>query len=377
MDDPALERGRRGMSWEIWLCDPFGVRLRSLDQALAFEAARVINQVGGFSVRLAGDFDLRNVGRDYLVEFWRNGRWFNTGLLRRVRRVETAGVETVEISGPDVMHLLRRRIVAHYAGSASASKTDYIDDMMKDIVRENFSAPTDTARTWSLLSVAADVSDGPMVTRGFAWRNVHEVLIDLSLAAEQAGAAVYFYLAPIFGVSGVTWQFRTAATQPGIDRTGDDRLMFGREFGNLANPELDEDYSDEATWVYAGGQGEGAERVTQTAHSTGRAAASPWGRIEVFEDARNETHPNGVQARADGRLAEQQPRLRFSGDLLETPQCRYGIDWSWGDRVVVSYAGRQWNGLVKVASFGVDGSGEEQLSARIDADDVMDVEPGG
>jgi hypothetical protein len=216
--------------------------------------------------------------------------------------------------------------------------------------------------------VAADLADGPIIDKSFAWRNVLLTLQELRDAAAVAGDVVYFSLTP----SGTGFVFETHADQLGADRTTASAtpVLFSLEAGNLAQPELVMDYTAEAAVSYGGGQGWGEERQVVEIEDTDRSSRSPWARREIFRDSRNETTALAVQAAAQAALQGARPRLRFAGQLSDAPGSRYGLDWRFGDRVSASYAGYQFNAMIRAVTFVVNQRGED-IRARLEASIVL------
>jgi hypothetical protein len=365
--------------WEIWLDTPTGTRLELLS-GMYWTLTKVASSPGFFSVTLPADFDHRKANPDYLIEFWRGGdnarmRLESVGFVRKKRLADDSqGNETTTLTGFLPVELLRRRIVAYAAGSAQADKTDQADDMMKAIVTQNLGASAVAGRDLTALgvTVAADLADGPSVTKGFAWKNVYTTLQEIAEASRQAGTNLYFDFVPSFtSDTAIGFQFRTYINQPGQDHsytTGTNPVMFSKEWGNLVSPSLEMDYDAEINACYVGGQGEGADRATVTRTDAGRIAASVWNRREAFADARNESATNGLNAKGDSVLAENRPRYRFSGTLIDSPQARYGIDWDFGDRATISYRGLQFDGTILAVTLAVGQDGKESITAKVDID---------
>jgi hypothetical protein len=241
--------------------------------------------------------------------------------------------------------------------------------MMKVIVRENMGASAVAARdlTANGFSVQVDLSLGPSMSKAFAWRNVLTVLQEIADAAKIAGTAVYFDIVP---TSDTTCEFQTFANIRGNDHsaTSAQPVTIGVEFGSLATPAYEEDRSAEANYVYAGGQGEGASRVIVEVSDSTRIGASVWNRQEVFADARNEDTTDKVTAVARAALKAGEPTKRFSGNVVDTPGCRYGIEWGFGDKLTATYLGAQYTAMIKAVTVGVDSNGNETITARLDAE---------
>ncbi len=373
--------GKQETTYEVWLCDQYGRRLTILDNLIDFEIVKVVNSVSYCSVTLPGNFHETYqtlIGVDYMVEFWRSPAQGAMTLesVFFVREIvyeeDVKGNDIIILSGPDGNDLLDRRIVAYSAGSSQADKTDNADDMMKEIVTENLgSSATDSDRDLTDLNftVAGDVSDGPSITKGFAWRNVLKTLTEIVYTSAENGTDLYFDVVPVvISSSEIGFDFRTYTNQPGQDRTYDTNnpVVFSKEWGNLANPVLYYDYTNEANYVYGGGQGEGADRTISEQSDTTRIGASVWNRRERFADARNEATANGVANKAEEVLNESKPFKRFTGTLLDTPQARYGVDWFFGDKVEVSYRGIQFQGIAKALRMKLDKQGNEILTVKVE-----------
>jgi hypothetical protein len=361
--------------YELWLTNDRGVRLALLSQASGFEYVVRVNGVGAFSVTLPHDFDTLLLGiasekPDRRVEFWRGATNVRmsletVGLIRNLRqRTNSEGVETLVVSGPDQGDLIRRRIVAYFAGTNEASKSAEADDVIKEFAAENFGASAaDADRDWSGdgISIQGDLTLGPVVDSQVAWRNLLTVFDDVAERAYAEGARVYYAMVP---VSPDSFELRTWTNQPGRDLSG--KVVFSLERGNLDNPDLSYDYSQEATVVYSGGQGQGTGRMLAIIKDTTRINASVFNRRELFHDARNSDTLASVVSEGKARMAQSTPLLRFIGDVRSTPATRYGVDWKLGDRVTVSYKGQQFDSVINAVRVRVDGQAHETVTAKVE-----------
>lgn len=364
--------------WELWLDDPRGSRLALLDRASSYYIQRAANDVGAFQVALPGGVYDKLLRVDGMVEFWRapgRGRMSlqGIGFIRDfVYADDDNGTEYTVISGPDQNDLLDRRIVAYAAGEAEADKSDQADDLILAIARENFGSSAVPGRNITALEVTimANRSQGATVEKKFAWRQMLNVMQDVAEASRQQGIEVYFDLVPVVISDAVVgFEFRTNVYQLGVDRTADTQnpVYFGKTWGNLQRARYEIDHRDEITFVFAGGQGEETNRKIVTASSDGYYE-SIWNHCEAFVDARNEDTTAGVTNRARTALEEGRPKKRFSGELLDTAQARYGVDWGFGDRVTVEYRRMQFDGMLRGVRLSVDGSGQETIEARVEVE---------
>jgi hypothetical protein len=294
-------------------------------------------------------------------------------LIRRISYSDIEVSDYIEVSGWSGLELLSRRVVAYASTSAQAQKTDYADDMIKAIVSENLgSDATDSARDLSAyITIAPDLGAGVSLTRGFSYRNVLTTCQEIANASGQAGTPVYFDVVPTLG-SSTLFDFRTYTGQPGADHGGDsdNPVFFGLAWGNLAQPYLAEDYTDEQNAVYGAGRGTKDDRYVSEQEDTARQGLSIWARREGVCQATDQTTQAGVQAKAKAQLQKKRPQMRFSGTLLDTAQSPYGPAWRWGDWVVAEYRGQTFDCLVRAISISVN-EGVETINARMELEDYV------
>jgi len=363
------------MAYEIWLRNASGTLIGSVQEIQSFSYARVLNNVGAFTLVVPAPTGVNNFGLDYRVEFWRESPTVRGAALRlefagMIRRwtydTDTKGKSIMKVSGIDWIHLLERRIVAYAAGSAQAAKTAKIDDLMKAIVRENLGASAVAARDWTSMgfTVQPDLGQGVSNTKGFSWRNVLTVLRDLADQSVVDGTAVYFDVEPV----GANLEFRTYSPLHGYDRgpSSAKPLTLSVEFGTLDTPSLDVDRASEISYVYAGGQGEGAARTVVEVSDAARVGESAFNRCESFADARNEATVAGVTSAANAALQAGRPVKKFGGKIIDTEGAVYGVDWSFGDRVAANYQGVTYAAIIRALAVAVDETGKETVSARFE-----------
>lgn len=370
-------------TYQLWLTSDSGVRLADLSKFLSLEASRVVNGIGSFRLQMPLSFNSDLIQPDRLIQVWRQptnsrlGLW-RVYLLRRWKFSTRGSNQELELSGPDVNDLLRRRIVAAYSGSSQASKTDYADDMMKEIVTEALAdgvAPVPSAgtRVWSNLSVAGDVGLGPTITDSFSWDGQQSnlllpasggVLTSIAKKAKTAGTEVFFDVVPnVVGPNSITFRFETYINQPGQDVS--DRVKFDQSDGNMKDPMLEYDYTEEKNYIYAGGQGEQSDRNIQQVYDSTRYGLSIWNRCEGFADARSQSTSNGVRETGRAALEDGRPRIRFTAQPVDTQRTRFGIDWDFGYKVQAKYLNRQFICIIRAVTIKVMG-GEEDVRARLD-----------
>lgn len=379
-------------AYELWMTDDYGLRLADnngrslLSTALWFRFWRVANGLGGFEMGLPKSFNPSFLTPDKGIQIWRAPKGGALSLWRsyllRWWRFETAdGLEMLTVKGPDVNDLLRRRIVVGYGGSSYTSKSDFADDMMKELVSESIldtptPIPAAGTRIWADLSVAADLGDGPSINESFTPFNSQLLtpsgggaLAQVARASREAGVEVFFDVVPdVVSGSAITYEFRTNTGQPGQDLTSLG-VLFDQERGNMKNPFLEYDYFNEANYVYGAGQGKGGARNVQQVSDSARYTASQWARCEAGADARNCSTDNCVREKARKIMEEGRPKRRFGAWPQDTVDSRFGIDWSFGDKVRARYSGIEFDAIVKSVVISVDRFGQEIIQARLDYED--------
>jgi hypothetical protein len=364
--------------YAVWLTDVSGARIALLDGFETLDFALAANAPGALTLTMPGAFDPRVVPIDGRILVYRTatgGAPLLVGdaawLVRRVRRLLDAdGRRQVVIHAVSALELLQRRIVAYDAATSYTQKTAAADNLIKAIARENLGTlATDTARSWaSSLTIAADTSAAPSVTMGFARANVLDTVQKVCQASAQAGTRLYV---DIVAPTDATLELRTYTGRRGTDHgsTSTSPVVFGPEHGNLTDPEIDDDYSAEVTYIYAGGQGQEDQRVVSTASDATRIARSPFGRREALHDARAvANNPNGTLLNDEAKAALEagRPRRRFQATLLDTPGTTYGVHWAWGDTIAARWEDATGDYRIEAIRFTVQDN-RETIETRLDA----------
>jgi hypothetical protein len=367
-----------GAGYTIVVRDVAGTVIGTIAEFISLDYARRVNQVGTLSLYLdPARYSKDMFPKDCRLEVWRGEDgalaldmqtcWF---VRRRVVKTDTQGITSLMLQAVDANYLLGGRIVAYAAASFEANKGDYLDDMMKEVVRENLGPDaTDTDREMeAYLSVATDTSGAPNDEKAFARKNVLTLLQDLASLSLNGGT----YLA--FDVeynpnSAVPFTFRTYTGQRGADNrwpTGQRPVLLSLEAGNLADVTLEENWIDEATYIYAGGDGEGALRVIATASDADVIALSPFGRREAWVDARLASTSDELQAEADARLAELTATRAFYGRLVDCEGTLYGRHFGFGDYVTAQFENELFDVRIDAVHVTAEGN-DDRVDARFES----------
>lgn len=363
--------------FELWLTTDTGARIAELSTGLGLSASKIVNGIGEFTWLAPPSFDRRIVKPDQMFQLWYEPpggvrTLWNVYLIRRFRYRGKG----FEIGGPDKNGLLWRRIVAAKSGSSQAKKTAMeADDMMKEVVSESLLDTADPTpdfgtRAWANLTVQADSSQGPVISKSFAFEKLLTfdgggVLPSLARAAAQAGTEVFFGIYPKVVNSGsITFEFRTKTGQPGQDVSG--TVVFDQDSGNLLEPDLEFDYSREENYFYATGQGIEETRDVQQVWDAARIGQSIWGRMEGEADSRNQDDPDSVTASGEAALWEGRPKIRFTGQAMDTEGTTFVKHWDVGDQVKVKVETVEFNTIIRAATLSVDQDGRRSVDARLD-----------
>lgn len=268
---------------------------------------------------------------------------------------------------------LDRRIVAYPAGSSYSQKAAApADDQLKAFWSENagsgiVSADRDGVETQADISAyvatQANLSAGASIAKAAARRKLLAVAQELCEASTTAGIYMTF---EIIAPTESTLELRTYTTQRGVDRRAGSGspVILREQAGVLENAQLEIDWHNEKTFVIAGGQGEGTQRLIATALDTVRMGVSPFGRVEDFADMSNVADSTSLQDDADAGLRNARPLVSFSGDLIETPALTRGIHFDLGDMLTAEDPQTRQQYDVRLDRISESSSGPAQIALR-------------
>ena len=275
------------------------------------------------------------------------------------------GAEFIRLTASDANWLLDTAIVWAYSGSAAASKTDYPDDMLKAIVKEQLGASSGVASR-TKLTCAPDLSaGGASITKDFAYRGVLTTIQEICEVAQEKNSVWLGF--DVVRTAPGQFEFRTYTGQRGQNHgraSGDPRLV-GRQYGNLSEASFGTYHADERNVVLVAGQGEDAARTWVTRTNDARMNASKWNRREYFKDSRDEDTTAALEADGDAALDEFRPRQVLTGTLHDTPGMQYGIHYQFGDVLSAEAFGYFVDCHVGSVKVKVDQNGGEQLDIKL------------
>jgi hypothetical protein len=335
------------------LYSPDGVHLGPINEFIYLDCTLAEMQVGALVLVVPG------VGRDAAqipigsrVAYYRapvaglgNGIYRLVGqttwiVMRRQRLVNNNYEQLIRLTCLHPNVLLSSRVIAYDEATAEADKTAAADDMIKAYVRENFLTATDSARNLAAarFAVEADTGDAPSIMKAASYRTVLPTLQEIAAAAATAGTYTGFEMYSPTETGAFT--LRTYTGQRGTDRssTGVNPLVLTLTRGSLNSVELDEDYTEMISAVYAGGSGKKDERIVSSpALDTSLIATFPYGRFEWFQSVSAVDDTAVLDDEAARVLREKRPRVLFTGDVRDTEYATFGEEYDWGDRVIGEY----------------------------------------
>lgn len=368
--------------YRVYLNSASGVRIVQVPFVeLGYTLA--VNSIGSLTLKVPSTFDLTAVARDSQIEVWRSvdgddayleadKRWFVRKVTQELR---ANGERIITLGAVCCNDLLRRREIAYDADTTYTTKTGAADDLIKALARENLGTLVDSnrdvqgaANISALLAIDSNVGQGATIAIAATRDNLLAACQKLAAASITAGAYIAFDIT----WNGATFVLRTYAGQRGTDHRSPSSLnpvILSPDFGNLSDVVVEDNYTEEATVIIAGGQGTGSSRSIATATDTVRVTASPFGHIERFVQANTTEDATTLADVADSALRSGRPRRNVAGRIQETNGVRYGVQWGWGDQVTVQIDEVSANARIDAVTVGVAG-GVETIDAAIRIDDA-------
>lgn len=374
-------RNAAGADYSIYLCDPFGTRLADASHFVTLKYARTVNTVGSMVLTLPGDFDTQLIrAPDGRIEVWRRlsdspREYLETDTTWLIKAVEydrdDKGRTVIRIEADTPLCILGEpgRVIDYAQKSTQAAVTGAADNVIKQIVRDNAgsSATTASRSLAAYLSVAPNTSQGPTITRGIAYRSVLKVLQEIARMAAQDATTPTYLAFDITAPTPGSLLFQTYIQQRGVDHRfpgGANPVIFGPDFGNMGACILRTDWRGEVTFAVACGVGINSSRVTSSAEDDTRIALSPFGLREKVITAHSESVVATLTQIAAGAVRDGRPKTKIQGQIISTPDTRYGVHWGWGDYVTVQAFGQSFNARIDAIAVTVE-HGKETINAVV------------
>lgn len=364
--------------YDIVLRSPFGDYIMSLNNYVSVSLARRVSSTGTLELEVALVNDItRRLSSDCIIEVWRiplggggvlegNTSW----LVRGYQNTSTTNGRKLTIAARDYISILDRRRVMYPAGSPQASKTGYADDLLKEIVYENlgqgaFGQYRDAS---NYLGIDDSLSLAPSVQKSFAYQGVMSVLQALCELSRQNGTYLAFDME--YDSTNVA-RFKTFINQRGKDKrwsvNNPDSVILSEAQGNLTAVTNEIDWEEEATAVYAGGQGIEEDREIQVAYNTGRIGYSPWGLIEKFVNATHLSNPASIAYEAQSEIGASVARRRFRARAVQTPSAIFGTHYNFGDYISAYHDGQVFDVRVEAYARKLE-NGRDEVTVDLEDD---------
>ncbi len=252
--------------------------------------------------------------------------------------------------------ILNSRVVAYASGAAQADKSGQIDDLVKQVIRENLgSDATDSARDASThLEIAADLPSGTTasVDYAFSYTLLRRVIDTLATKSFQAGTVYLYDVEPVFAGNNISkLRFVAFVGLQGVARS----VTFSPENGNVASYAVLDDWRDEVNAYYVGGSGTGASRNVEEREDAGRQSKSPFGRLERFKSQPRLSTDGALHDYGDAMLEQGRPLRTFDIEVAEAPDSIYGVNWAFGDSVQYQIEGETGTARVAAVAVGLAG----------------------
>lgn len=375
----------------IRINDAFGNPMPDVGALYSLQVAQTVGSVGSATITIPGEYPIDYLKKDGVIEIWRHPQnrqpylLFNKIFYLRQRVFSVSGGKrTWTLTAYDPNYLIsdpagqRGRIVAYAAQTSFSTQAgDYADDMIKAIARENVGTlATDTDRDLSAyLSIQADLSAGPLLSKSFSNRVLLPVFNEICQASITAGTYLAWDIVctqpPLNGDYAL--ELRTYTGQRGIDHrfSSNQPVLIGLDYGNLDDVEINEDWTAEESWIRVGGKGEGEFRAYATGGDDDRIGESPFNRREAFVNMSNVSDPAALADEVDTALRAGVPRPDYRGRIISTDQARFDAEWGYGDFLTAQAIIRSFDARADsmVVKFNRDGG--EDISAHLRGEDVL------
>ena len=314
--------GQVGTGWFLQAADG-PIPTAAIDTYESAVITARFNDVSSWEITLPTATDgcqaLLDAARPRIVVYSRVGEVFRSGPpIDYTRTIDETG-DMMTITGVDDFAWLARR-VAHpqpgtaappYSSSAYDVRTGPVSQVIAAYVNANLGPGAVPARRVPDLLVPTPAALGPTITRRLRYHNLMEAVVAM---ADGAGLGVEILDMAL-----------NVFTPTGTAR-------FSVELGTLAASESSFT-APEANYVYLAGTGEGTARLIVEVSDAGSVAA--WGRVETFDDQRNETSGAELTSKGAESLADMVTPPIVSMEAVNTEGQLFGVDWGLGSVATV------------------------------------------
>ena len=267
--------------------------------------------------------------------------------------------------GVGYTELIKRRIVLPPYGQETSNKIGYSEDVMKGFVYDSLVNAVDITRNFPDVTIGPSLSAGAYEDYSARYTYLNTIVDNL---AESGGLD--------YGIEGTDppGQFVFhARTLWGEDRrfnntAGNTPIIFDPRLHNMSIPIFSSNASEEKNYAYIGGEGEGINRLIQTASDPAAIAESPWGRKEAFVDARRAGTVAELLTEGQAYLEENKATEKFTFNVRQTDPQRWPRDWRLGDIITARYYNRIFDRKIVEIRVVVSAQGGADQSELVEAE---------
>lgn len=321
----------------IKLYDITGKLVAIFDNYKNLQITHILNS---FSTHIFS-IDDTNVSRqlfnlDYLFEVNRKvfgDTWYREyiGFHRTNQRQITEGRHRIFTSyGRGLLDLLHRREILYPAKTPFTLKYGSGEHVIKEFVDEN--AGPGAANPLRYVSGGIGLGLEADLNRGLYWsgQRSSQNLLETIKAISDITSVDF----DILWLGGQNFIFRCYYPQRGTDQR--DTMLFSPELGNMITPSYTLSRTEEATICVVLGEGQSRNRRFIVRQGS-TIYDSPWNKIEITKDARNDSLYASYVSAGDEALAAAMPKETFTFEVVQTAASRYGKDYFMGDIVTVKF----------------------------------------
>lgn len=330
--------------------------------------SRVINDIGALVLTMP-----------YTDEFYSTFDWDNfvevrrtspvtgfpileeTYLVRSKHRFREGNIEQLVVGGLSLTHLLARRIIDPFddptATDGYSVKSGPADTVMYDYVEEQCGSLTTPGRGFPGLTVALVAGGGASINKSFRYDNLFNALSEM---ADGSGVDFRVERTHDYFTSVIIAAIGADKTRTTNEPNTTPWVGLSPTRGNLQEPSLNIDRTNEKNYVYVLGQGQGEQRLVVESQ-TAEVAASPFNRIEFSKDQRNvdKLDTAGLTTAADTELNKNKAAHEFTfKPVVGNAGCIYRQDWDVGDKVTVLWNTEELDLRIQGVEIELDSSGE-------------------
>lgn len=315
----------------------------------------------------------RQISADWIVEIYRTDpvtvqktKVYEGLNLTLVDQLRVNGSVILNYYGTGYTDLLKRRVIIPPDGEEYSSKSGPAETIMKSFVDDSMVTPDDMDRKFQNVSVEGSLGRGKVT----AYNARYIILLSVCEAIAEDGDIDFGFTwggdigNPVFKARPIWGEDKTEGTE--------NQVVFSVENGNMIIPILSLNSSAEQNYAYVGGEGQGVDRVIIETSNPMAVAKSPWGRKEVWVDARQQDTTEALILFGQDELFKRRSQENFTFNVIQTSQSRWIRDWELGDIITANYQGYSFNKQIREIGVRVTGgqSAQEPEIITVELEDV-------